>query len=61
MLVASSGTFDLIESVLVPSALEKAIPLVRKFSGIVISGVTGSSLLSQAATKGKRNSASSAR
>ena len=62
LLVTSSETFDLIESVFVPPVLEKLIPFVRMFSEITISGVAGASSLSeQAVTTGKRESTDSSR
>jgi hypothetical protein len=48
-------------SVLVPPVLEKVIPSVRMFAGIVISGVTVSSLPEHAATKEEKSSADSTR
>ena len=57
LLVTSSATFDLMFNVLVPPALEKVIPFIRIFSGIVTSGVTVSSSLEHALTKEERESA----
>ena len=59
--VTSNATFDLMFSVLVPPVLEKVIPSVRMFAGIVISGVTVSSLPEHAATKEEKSSADSTR
>ena len=59
--VAAHATFDLMFSVLVPPVLEKVIPSVRMFAGIVISGVTVSSLPEHAATKEEKSSADSTR
>ena len=61
LLVTSNATFDLMFSVLVPPVLEKVIPSVRMFAGIVISGVTVSSLPEHAATKEEKSSADSTR
>ena len=57
LLVTSNATFDLMFSVLVPPVLEKVIPSVRMFAGIVISGVTVSSLPEHAATKEEKRKA----
>ena len=61
LLVTSNATFDLMFSVLVPPVLEKVIPSVRMFAGIVISGVTVSSLPEHAAMKEEKSSADSTR
>jgi hypothetical protein len=61
LLVTSNATFDLMFSVLVPLVLEKVIPSVRMFAGIVISGVIVSSLPEHAATNEEKSSADSTR